>query len=324
MSEENRLPLVSILINAYNVEPYIKEAIDSALAQTWQNFELIITDDASMDRTGEIIRSYNDPRIKYLASGHNSGIIGSRNTLLNAAKGDFLTWLDADDIYLPDKVKDEAEFLVAHMEYAAVYCRMLYFFDGAPNVFYRHVYEHYSGDVLKELLEKMFITNTGFMMRRNVVDTLGVFNLETGMVEDWEYFLRMAHHGMQFWYLDIDLVKYRLRWNSSTNFARQVDIKQSQVKIFENLKRHMTPEEREQWRIDYWIAKRKENFAVTLLSNGEKQKARMVYLEARPYIGMKKRFIISALMFVPASWLRFFIEKAWNLRKRRLFIPITR
>jgi glycosyltransferase involved in cell wall biosynthesis len=305
------------------MEPYIKEAIDSALAQTWQNFELIVADDASTDRTGEIIKSYADPRIKYLFYGHNRGIVGSRNHLLREAKGEFLTWLDADDVYLPDKVKGEVEFLLAHPEYASVYCKMLYFFDGAPDKFYRHVYEHYSGDIFGELLEKMFITNTAFMFRRSVYDALGGFNPATGMVEDWEYFLRMAHHGMQFGYLDVDLVKYRLRWNSNTNFARQVEIKRSQVKIFENLKERMTPEERERWNVDRWVAKRKENLAIALFSAGRKKEAMAICAEIKNRMSFKRKIMIFAMAIVPSTVLAFFIERAWNWRKRHLFVPVA-
>ena len=313
--------LVSILINAYNSERYIGEAIDSALAQTWPNFEIVVVDDASTDRTAEIIKSYADPRIRYIYSGRNQGIVGSRNHLLREAKGDFLTWLDADDIFLPDRVKAEVEFLQAHPDYAGVYSDILYFFDGQPDQFYRHIYEHWSGDVFGRLLEKMFITNSAFMMRRSVYGQLGGFNEATGMVEDWEYFLRMAHAGMKIGFLNKDLIKYRLRSDSHTNFTRQVDVKDSQVKIFENLKRHMPADEQRRWRIDYWIAQRKSNLIFTLLAVGRRGEAKRIFSEARPFMSAKRQAAFAVLQFCPAAILRRGIEYAWNRRKKNLFKP---
>ncbi|MDE2018751.1 MAG: glycosyltransferase family 2 protein [Patescibacteria group bacterium] len=321
--------LVSILINAHNSERYIGEAIDSALAQTWPNFEIVIVEDASTDRTAEIIKSYNDPRIRYFHNDHNQGIVGSRNQLLKEAKGEFFTWLDADDIYLPDRVQAEVEFLEAHPEFAGVYSNILYFFDGpldsargrAPVKFYRHIYEHWSGDIFGELLKKMFITNSAFMMRRSAYEKLGGFNPATGMVEDWEYFLRMAHNGMQIGFLDKDLIKYRLRFDSHTNFARQVDVKKSQVKIFENLKQQMTPDEREKWHIDYWIDQRKSNLIFTLLAAGKSTEAKEIFAEIKRNMSFKRHLAFSVLQYCPAAILRTGIEYAWNRRKKHLFVP---
>src|SRR5258708_728209 len=198
---KSKKPLVSILIAAYNAERYIKDAIDSALAQTYENFEVIVVDDGSRDKTGEIVKSYHDPRLRYIYQ-ENRGIVGVRNRLFSEAKGEFWTYLDHDDIYLPDKVKAEAEFLLAHPEDAAVYCGMRYFFDGEPDKFYQHIFTHYSGNVFEQLLDKMLITNTAFMMRRSVFDKLGGYNAATGRVDDWEYFLRMSYAGYRIAFLD--------------------------------------------------------------------------------------------------------------------------
>ena len=142
------------------------------------------------------------------------------------------------------------------------------------------------------------------------------------MVEDWEYFLRMLRNGYKIAYLDEDLIRYRLRWDSNTNFARQVTLKDSQVKIFENLRSQMTEEERKKWNIDHWLTDRKKNYTIAFLSNGEKRKAWGVYQEIKSGLSFKNRAVIIAMMATPSPILRFAIEQAWNLRKRRLFIPI--
>src|SRR6185312_5827737 len=233
-------PLVSILVNAYNAEAYLKEALDSALAQTYKNFEVVILDHQSTDQTPEIAKDYaaKDARVRHVRPEKRLGIKEGRNELLRQARGDYFTYLDSDDIYMPEKVEEEVSFLELHKDCAAVYCNILYFFDGAPDKLYRHSYIFYSGpDVFPHLLEKMFITNTAMMMRRGVYDKLGGYNPELGMVEDWEYFLRMAYDGYQIAFLDKDLVRYRLRWDNNTNFARQLVIQESAVNIFKDFKK---------------------------------------------------------------------------------------
>lgn len=101
----NTQDLVSIIMPAYNAEKYIADAIKSVLKQTYPHFELIIVDDASQDRTVEIVRSFNDERIKLICHETNKGPGGARNTALEAARGRWITVLDADDWYLPNRLE---------------------------------------------------------------------------------------------------------------------------------------------------------------------------------------------------------------------------
>ena len=313
---------VSILMSAYNAERYIKEAIDSALAQTYKNFELVIIDAASKDKTVEIVESYKDPRIRLIKHGYEP-IIATRNGLLKEAKGEYFTFLDSDDIYLPDRLEEEVKFLDAHPDVAVVYCDLRYFFDSAPEKLYRHRYDFHSKDVFRDLLEKMFITNTTVMFRRAVYEKLGGYNESLGLVEDWEYFLRITHAGYKIVFLEKDLVRYRLRWDSHTNFARQVAIKQSAVNIFEDLNKKMTPDERTTFDMERHIAKQKENLVIALLSNGKKKEAWTLYAGIAPYVAFSKRVAIPLMMITPVPVLRFALERAWNYHKRRLFIPVA-
>ena len=105
------LPLVSISMPAYNAEFYIAEAIESILAQSYKNFELIICDDGSIDRTREIIEGYKDPRIVKIFSAENRGLIATRNEIAQVAKGKYLALLDADDLAFPDRLALQVHFL---------------------------------------------------------------------------------------------------------------------------------------------------------------------------------------------------------------------
>lgn len=104
----DRMPEVSVLIPAYNVEPYIKECLDSVLAQTLQNFEIICIDDASTDRTWEILQEYadSDDRIRLFRHEKNRGQSCGRNDALDQASGEYVYMLDADDMILPEMLED--------------------------------------------------------------------------------------------------------------------------------------------------------------------------------------------------------------------------
>lgn len=114
MIADEGMPLVTVSMPAFNSERYIAEAIESILAQTYQNFELIIVDDGSTDRTREIIESYTDPRIIKVYSDQNRGLITTRNRIAQLAKGKYLALLDADDQAYPDRLALQVAFLEAN------------------------------------------------------------------------------------------------------------------------------------------------------------------------------------------------------------------
>jgi len=119
---ENRQELVSVIMPVFNAERYVGESIKSVLEQTYQNFELIIVDDGSKDRTAEIVETFNDSRIKLIRHPYNMGVAEARNTALKVAKGKWIAPIDADDKWLPERLeklieilkeKDEGKYFVA-------------------------------------------------------------------------------------------------------------------------------------------------------------------------------------------------------------------
>ena len=104
--------LVSIIMPSYNTAGYISETIESVLAQTYANWELIIVDDCSADNTDEVVKPYlTDERIKYLKNEKNSGAAVSRNYALREAKGKWIAFLDSDDLWLPEKLEKQIAFM---------------------------------------------------------------------------------------------------------------------------------------------------------------------------------------------------------------------
>ena len=113
-------PKVSVFIPVHNREAYIGAAIESILSQSFSDYELLLIDDGSTDRSVEVIRSYNDPRIRAVCNGRNLGIPQTRNRGLELARGEYIALLDSDDIARPDRLLTQVSFLDQHPDYVQV------------------------------------------------------------------------------------------------------------------------------------------------------------------------------------------------------------
>jgi len=105
------MELVSIIMPSYNCGRFIAESIRSVLAQTYENWELLIVDDCSTDDTASVVKAFADPRIRYQRNRQNEGAALTRNKALLAAKGRYIAFLDADDIWAPEKLEKQIAFM---------------------------------------------------------------------------------------------------------------------------------------------------------------------------------------------------------------------
>ena len=106
--------LVSIIMPSWNTGKYIVESINCVIAQTYPNWELIIVDDCSTDNTDEIVASFEDSRIKYFKNENNIGAALTRNRAMSEAKGEWIAFLDSDDLWMPEKLEKQLEFMNSH------------------------------------------------------------------------------------------------------------------------------------------------------------------------------------------------------------------
>jgi glycosyltransferase involved in cell wall biosynthesis len=114
-------PKVSVIIPTYNGADYLGEAIQSVLDQTYSSFELIVVDDASPDHTAEVVKQFDDPRLKYILHQENRGADVARNTGLQASSGEIIAFLDQDDFFHPEKLQAHVDFLERHPEIGFTY-----------------------------------------------------------------------------------------------------------------------------------------------------------------------------------------------------------
>src|ERR1017187_7276972 len=108
---KNNSPYITVLMPVYNAAPFLREAIDSILNQTFKNFELLIINDGSTDNCEEIILTYKDPRIRYIKNETNIKLISTLNKGIKLSKGKYIVRMDADDISFPDRIEKQVNYM---------------------------------------------------------------------------------------------------------------------------------------------------------------------------------------------------------------------
>ncbi len=214
------MPLISVVIPVYNGEKTIRETINSVLNQTFTDFEIVIINDGSQDATSEIITSIKDDRIK-LFSYSNSGVSASRNRGIASACGEFIAFLDADDLWTSDKLEAQLKALQDNPQAAVAYSWTDYI-DESGQFLYPGSYITLSGDVYAELLVKNFTENgSNPLIRKDALLQIGGFDEALFGPEDWDLFLRLAAR-YHFVAVPRPQILYRICANStSSNILRQ-------------------------------------------------------------------------------------------------------
>lgn len=189
-------PLVSVVVGVFNKERYVGACLQSVLAQTYARFELIVVDDASTDGSVAVVRRINDPRIRLVVRNQNSGLPAiPRNQGIRAATGNFLAFLDGDDLWMPDKLKKQLAYLDAHPDYPLVHAACMVMDGEGRPLHLRHGGRLPPvGDCLLPLLEHCWISISTVLARKELVDRVGLFDENPALRarEDYDWLLRAA------------------------------------------------------------------------------------------------------------------------------------
>jgi glycosyltransferase involved in cell wall biosynthesis len=195
-------PLVSILITAYNAENTIAYTLESAVAQTWRRKEIIVVDDGSTDRTAEVVRRFKDVE---LVSTENHGLSGAQNNAFPLSQGDYIQYLDADDLLVPDKIerqlaalrKLDSKRVLLSSPWAPFYYRIRHA---------RFVRNSLCQDLppvdwlLRKMEQNLHMQNATWLVSRELAETAGPWDTRLHFDQDGEYFCRvlLASEGTRF------------------------------------------------------------------------------------------------------------------------------
>jgi glycosyltransferase involved in cell wall biosynthesis len=185
---------VSVVIPAYNVERYLAETIRSVLDQSYDDYEIIVVDDGSSDRTLEIAKSF-EPRIRALTKT-NGGPASARNLAIRNSRGDYIAFLDSDDLWTPDKLERQVALFENNPTVGLTYSEALMFTEDNGERKIRGRIGFTLNPSFRSLLFGDYIPNSTVMIRRACVDKVGLLNERRELigVEDYEYWMRVAKH----------------------------------------------------------------------------------------------------------------------------------
>ena len=223
--------LVSVILPTYNRAQYIGDCISSVLSQSYQDFELLVVDDGSTDDTMDVVSGIEDSRIRYFYQ-ENSGRSAARNLALLNSFGDYIAFIDSDDLYLEEKLRLQVEYLNDKSEYQAVYASGQCIDANSDPLDFTYVASD-SGDIYEKIA--YFIPTTillpSVMIRRAVFDRVGLFDESLDRFEDTDYWRRIAR-DFNFGAMDQILVKVRTHYQNAL-------VSQSSDEVFENISRYI-------------------------------------------------------------------------------------
>lgn len=253
-----RKPLVSVVIPAYNVGPYLRETIESVLAQSVDNMEVIVVNDGSTDNTEEVAHGFGDSVL--LVNQSNSGAAKARNVALARSRGEYVAFLDGDDVWHTGNLEAKLEVLERERDAGAVFGNFEIFDESGTSesdgihslypVFRRHGQDiqsiftdgggpdtvgdrpskAYVSNVFRDLFLGNFILTSTLLVRKEVVENVGYFAEEFRTNQDYEFFLRLSKM-VDLAYVDKALVKYRRRNTQLTSKSNIVNVMRAVEKI---------------------------------------------------------------------------------------------
>jgi glycosyltransferase involved in cell wall biosynthesis len=214
-------PRISILVNLYNGADYLREALDSVLAQTFEDWELILWDDQSTDGTASIAAGYVCERVRYYLAPQRTSLGEARKAVMRQARGEWLAFLDQDDVWLPHKLERQVELADRHPDAGLIYGRTLLFTPSGSERDFDHRHEYTplpEEDIfLRLFIDSCFVAISSAMFRRAAILELGEIPARIEMTTDYYLFLSVARrhtaHAVQ------DVV-CRYRWHGGNMTLR--------------------------------------------------------------------------------------------------------
>ncbi len=215
-------PLVSICMPVYNGEKYLQEALNSVLAQTYKNLEVVVADNVSTDSTAGIVSSYNDERIKYFLNSEHVSMVENWNIAVEHATGKYIKMVHADDVITPDAVEKQVAAFEADSDVVICFSASEIINENSETVLTRRIFHRdrlLNGCAFaKRSLRgrNIYGEPTNIMYRREALAVVGEYDVSSPYCVDWDYNIRVSYLGKAFYYTEV-LAKYRISTGSETS-----------------------------------------------------------------------------------------------------------
>jgi len=184
------MELISCIIPTFNRSDLVVRAVKSVLSQKWSNWELIIVDDGSTDDTERALHRFLVPAVRYEKQDH-AGVSAARNRGIDLAQGNWIAFLDSDDVWQPTKLTKQIEFLKRNPDYLICQSEEVWIRNGRRvNPMKKH--RKFGGWIFDKCLPLCVISPSAIMMRRELFDTVGIFDESLPACEDYDLWLRIA------------------------------------------------------------------------------------------------------------------------------------
>lgn len=222
MTVSDKYPLVSVVMSVYNGETYLHEAIDSVLNQTYSNFEFIIINDGSVDKSLSIIQSYNDKRIVLIDNDKNKGLIFSLNKGVEVAQGKYIARMDADDINLPNRLEKQVHYLESNLQIGVCGCNYFQFTEFKETYF---IPTKQHDEIFSFMLFNSSIIHPSLLIRTSIIKSQKIiFDANYSHAEDYELWSRLIFI-CKFSAVNEPLFKYRVHKSQVTQLFNAEQIK---------------------------------------------------------------------------------------------------
>lgn len=268
-------PAVSVIMNCLNGEKYLREAIDSVFAQTYEDWELIFWEDKdSTDSSGKIAKSYGN-KLRHFKADEKLPLYGARNRAIEKAHGKYIAILDCDDIWLPSKLEKQIPILEKQSNVGLVYSDCIVFNEKGKKKRFFNIVRPERGMVFQKLLLSNFINTQTAVIRRSALESLGTFfDGRLHMSGDYDAYLRISHDWILD-YVDEPLAGYRVHGSSMTTKDGRRLLANEIGLTMENLKKDI-PDFRHRYTEGYNFLERRKNVQLGLLDweSGDKKLAR--------------------------------------------------
>ncbi len=179
----------SVIIPTYNRLALLAEAIESVLNQTYRDFELIVVDDGSTDETSEMIRSVAPRDFKYLRQEH-LGVSAARNNGARAAKGNYLAFLDSDDLWFPEKLEKQADFFSEHPDSQVCHTGEIWIRNGR-RIYPKKKHQKSGGFIFNRAVELCIVSPSSIAIKKEIFSSVGGFDKKLPAAEDYDLWLRL-------------------------------------------------------------------------------------------------------------------------------------